>query len=82
MVYNLVVAFAPSLDACLSLHNNLIPRPLLGVLLGLGTRLAYTIAVGINLVPRLPRSRTQTLKLCRYGQPGVFCHAELMVERR
>ena len=25
-----------------------------------------------SLVPRLPRSGTQTLKLCRCGEPGIF----------
>ena len=27
-----------------------------------------------SLVPRLPRSGTWTLKLCRRGEPGIFCH--------
>ena len=30
----------------------------------------------LSLVPRLPRSGTQTLKLCRRGEPGVFCHVK------
>ena len=25
-----------------------------------------------SLIPRLPCSRTQTLKLCRWGKPGIF----------
>jgi len=28
----------------------------------------------VSLVPRLPRSGTQTLKLCRRGEPGSFSH--------
>ena len=28
----------------------------------------------ISLVPRLPRSGTRTLQLCRHGEPGIFCH--------
>ena len=27
-----------------------------------------------SLVPRLPCSGTRTLKLCRRGEPGIFCH--------
>ena len=27
-----------------------------------------------SLVPRLPRSGMQTLKLCRRGEPGIFSH--------
>ena len=29
-----------------------------------------------SLVPRLPCSRTWTLKLCRCGEPGIFCHVK------
>ena len=29
-----------------------------------------------SLVPRLPRSGTRTLKLCRRGEPGTFCHVK------
>ena len=27
-----------------------------------------------SFVPRLPRSGTRTLKLCRRGEPGIFSH--------
>ena len=30
--------------------------------------------IGPSLVPRLPRSGTRTLKLCRHGQPDIFSH--------
>ena len=30
--------------------------------------------LSINLVPRLPCSEMWTLKLCRHGEPCVFCH--------
>ena len=29
-----------------------------------------------SLVPRLPRSGTRTLKLCRRGEPGILCHVK------
>ena len=36
-----------------------------------------------SLVPRLPCSGTQTLKLCRRGEPGIFSHVRSgKVERR
>ena len=31
---------------------------------------------GASLVPRLPRSGTGTLKLCRRGEPRIFCHVK------
>ena len=35
-----------------------------------------------SLIPRLPRSGTQTLKLCRRGEPGIFCHVKSTKDRR
>ena len=35
-----------------------------------------------SLVPRLPRSGTRTLKLCRRGEPGIFCHVKSAKDRR
>ena len=29
-----------------------------------------------SLVPRFPRSGMRTLKLCRCGEPGIFCHVK------
>ena len=29
-----------------------------------------------SLVPRVPCSGTRTLKLCRRGEPGIFCHVK------
>ena len=34
------------------------------------------LKVMISLVPRLPRSGMQTLKLCRRGEPGIFFSRE------
>ena len=34
-----------------------------------------------SLVPRLPRSGTQTLKLCRRGEPGIFSHMKSAKDR-
>ena len=36
----------------------------------------------LSLVPRLPRSGTRTLKLCRRGEPGIFCHVKNAKDRR
>ena len=36
----------------------------------------------VSLVPRLPRSGTRTLKLCRRGEPGIFCHVKSAKDRR
>ena len=44
------------------------------------THQIYVISIGLylwrlcSLVPRLPHSRTQTLKLCRRREPGIFSH--------
>ena len=38
--------------------------------------------VSFSLVPRLPRSGTRTLKLCRHGEPGIFCHVKSTKDRR
>ena len=35
-----------------------------------------------SLVPRLPRSGMQTLKFCRRGEPGIFCHVKSTKDRR
>jgi len=35
-----------------------------------------------SLVPRLPRSGMRTLKLCRRGEPGIFCHVKSAKDRR
>ena len=35
-----------------------------------------------SLVPRLPRSGTRTLKLCRRGESGIFCHVKSAKDRR
>ena len=35
-----------------------------------------------TLVPRLPCSETRTLKLCRRGEPGIFCHMKSAKDRR
>ena len=35
-----------------------------------------------SLVPRLPRSGTRTLKLCRRGEPGIFFHVKSAKDRR
>ena len=35
-----------------------------------------------SLVPRLPRSGTRTLKLCRRGEPGIFCHVKSGKDRK
>ena len=32
----------------------------------------FTAKYSDSLVPRLPHSRTRTLKLCRCGEPGIF----------
>jgi len=34
-----------------------------------------------SLVPRLPRSGTRTLKLCRRGEPGILCHVKNTKDR-
>ena len=34
---------------------------------------SYTLS---SLIPRLPPSGTRTLKLCRRGEPGIFCHVK------
>ena len=34
-----------------------------------------------SLVPRLPHSGTQTLKLCRRGEPDSFCHVKSVIGR-
>ena len=34
-----------------------------------------------SLVPRLPCSRTQTLKLCRCGELGIFSHVKIVKGR-
>ena len=34
-----------------------------------------------SLVPRLPRSGMRTLKLCRRGEPGIFCHVKNAKDR-
>ena len=34
-----------------------------------------------SLVPRLPCSGTRTLKLCRRGEPGIFCHVKSAKDR-
>ena len=36
----------------------------------------------LSLVPRLPRSGTRTLKSCRRGEPGIFCHMKSAKDRR
>jgi len=36
----------------------------------------------ISLVPRLPRSGTRTLKLCRRGEPGILCHMKSAKDRK
>ena len=44
--------------------------------------------IGLNtqkvctLVPRLPHSGTKTLKLCRWGEPGIFCHVSSVKGRK
>ena len=35
-----------------------------------------------SLVPRLPHSGMRTLKLCRCGEPGIFCHVKSAKDRR
>ena len=35
-----------------------------------------------SLVPRLPHSGMRTLKLCRRGEPGIFCHVKNTKDRR
>ena len=35
-----------------------------------------------SLVPRLPRSGMRTLKLCRRGEPGIFCHVKTAKDRK
>ena len=34
-----------------------------------------------SLVPMFPCSRTQTVKLCRRGEPGSFCHVKSVIGR-
>ena len=34
-----------------------------------------------SLVPRLPHSGMRTLKLCRRGEPGIFCHMKSAIDR-
>ena len=41
---------------------------------GLGTWLFISCPVSLSLIPRLLRSGTQTLKLCRRREPGIFPH--------
>ena len=36
----------------------------------------------LSLVPRLLRSGTRTLKLCRRGELGIFCHVKNAKDRR
>ena len=42
----------------------------------------YESRIVRSLVPRLPRSGTRTLKLCRRGELGIFCHVESAKDRR
>ena len=45
----------------------------------------FRLPTKASLVPRLPRSGTRTLKLCRRGEPGIFSQyldATLIVRRR
>ena len=42
----------------------------------------YESRIVRSLVPRLPRSGTRTLKLCRRGELGIFCHVESAKNRR
>ena len=42
----------------------------------------YTLPKLDSLVPRLPCSGTRTLKLCRRGEPGIFCHVKSAKDRR
>ena len=42
----------------------------------------FRLPTKANLVPRLPRSGTRTLKLCRRGEPGIFCHVKSAKDRR
>ena len=41
-----------------------------------------TIRDNSSLVPRLPHSGTRTLKLCRRGEPGIFCHVKSVKDSR
>ena len=34
-----------------------------------------------SLVPRLPHTGMQTLKLCRWGEPGIFSHMTTIIGR-
>ena len=43
--------------------------------------LACSNLVACSLVPRLPCSGTRTLKLCRRGEPGIFCHVKNAKDR-
>ena len=49
---------------------------------GLGMRLTIYMQVSLSLVPRLPHSGMRTLKLCRRGEPGIFCHVKSAKDRR
>ena len=40
------------------------------------------VQMATSLVSRLPRSGTRTLKLCRHGEPGIFCHVKSAKDRR
>ena len=42
----------------------------------------YTTLVSASLVPRLPRSGTRTLKLCRRKEPGIFSHMSSLKGRK
>ena len=42
----------------------------------------FSLIKGSSLVPRLPRSGTQTMKLCRCGEPGIFSHVSSLKGRK
>jgi len=64
----------PMVDSCLSGGSSNLPTVSDFIRLGMGNRFWFTVSSWFqaSLVPRLPRSGTQTLKLCRRGEPGIF----------
>ena len=48
------------------------------------TNLLYQLCEqhSFSLVPRLPHSGTQTLMMCRHGEPGIFPHMSTIKGRK
>ena len=67
------------------LHNSLSLIPIRNIerFSSLGMRKWLTKSPRVySLIPRLPRSGMRTLKLCRRGEPGIFCHVKSGKDRR